>query len=57
MRKIARSKWQENQLSANKEQAIEEVKNVKADAITNCIKTTGNKLTLWRIEEKRENPR
>lgn len=54
VRKIARSKWQENQLSANKEQAIEEVKNVKADAITNCIKTTGNKLSLWRVEEKRD---
>lgn len=53
VRKIARSKWQENQLSANKEQAIEEVKNVKADAITNCIKTTGNKLSLWRVERKK----
>lgn len=54
VRKIARSKWQENPLSANKEQAIEEVKSVKADAITNCIKTTGNKLSLWRVEEKRD---
>ena len=41
-------------MSANKEQAIEEVKSVKADAITNCIKTTGNKLSLWRVEEKRD---
>ena len=54
VRKIARSKWQENPLSANKEQAIEEVKSVKADAITNCIKTTANKLSLWRVEEKRD---
>ena len=25
-----------------------------ADAVTNCIKTTGNKLSLWRVEEKRD---
>lgn len=31
-------KWQENQLSEDATQAIEEVKSVKADAITNCIK-------------------
>jgi len=52
VRKIARSKWQEKQLSEDAAQAIEEVKSVKADAITNCIKTTGNKLSLWRVEEK-----
>lgn len=54
VRKIARSKWQENQLSADEKQAIEEVKSIKADAITNCIKTTGNKLSLWKVEEKRD---
>ena len=54
IRKIARSKWQEKQLSEDEAQAIEEVKSVKADAITNCIKTTGNKLSLWRVEEKRD---
>ena len=47
IRKIARSKWQESQLSTDEDEAIEEVKRVKADAITNCIKTTGNKLSLW----------
>lgn len=54
IRKIARSKWQENQLSTNEVDAINEVKNVKADAITNCIKTTGNKLSLWKVDEKRD---
>lgn len=54
VRKIARSKWQESQLSNNDVQAVEEVKRVKADAITNCIKTTGDKLSLWRVEEKRD---
>ncbi len=53
VRKISRSKWQENQLSTDKVKALEEVRSVKADAITNCIKTTGNKLSLWRIDEKR----
>lgn len=54
IRKIARSKWQEKQLSQDEEEAINEIKNVKADAITNCIKTTGNKLSLWKVEEKRD---
>lgn len=52
VRKISRSKWQENQLSTNEKKAHEEVKSVKADAITNCIKTTGNKLSVWKVEEK-----
>lgn len=52
IRKISRSKWQENQLSTDTEKALAEIKSVKADAITNCIKTTGNKLSLWRVEEK-----
>lgn len=52
IRKISRSKWQEHQLSDDVVQAEYEVKRVKADAITNCIKTTGNKLSLWKIEEK-----
>lgn len=54
VRKISRSKWQENQLSLDEKKALEEIKNVKADAITNCIKTTGNKLSLWKVEEKRD---
>ena len=54
IRKISRSKWQEKQLSEDEAQAIIEVKGVKADAITNCIKTTGNKLSLWRVEKKRD---
>ncbi len=54
MRKISRSKWQEDPLSADEEKALLEVKKVAADAVTNCIKTTGNKLSLWRVEEKRD---
>ena len=54
VRKISRSKWQENPLSTDETIALQEVKNVAADAITNCIKTTGNKLSLWKIEEKRD---
>ena len=54
VRKISRSKWQENQLSMNETKALEEIKNVRADAITNCIKTTGDKLSLWKVEEKRD---
>ena len=52
VRKISRSKWQEDPLSADEEKALLEVKKVAADAVTNCIKTTGNKLSLWRVEEK-----
>ena len=54
VRKISRSKWQENQLSTDTKKALEEIKSVKADAITNCIKTTGNKLSLWKVEEKKD---
>lgn len=52
VRKISRPKWQENQLSTDEIKALEELRRVKADAITNCIKTTGNKLSLWKVEEK-----
>ena len=52
VRKISRSKWQENPLNPDEIKALEEVKRVKADAITNCIKTTGDKLSLWKVEEK-----
>lgn len=54
VRKISRSKWQDNPLSADEEKALQEVKRVAADAVTNCIRTTGNKLSLWRVEEKRD---
>lgn len=54
VRKISRSKWQENPLSTDEVKALEEVRSVKADAITNCIKTTGNKLSLWKVDEKRD---
>lgn len=52
VRKISRSKWQDNPLSTNEEKALQEIRNVAADAITNCIKTTGNRLSIWRVEEK-----
>ena len=54
VRKIARSKWQETHLSSNEAQARQEVKRVKADAITNCIKTSDNKLSLWRVDDKKD---
>ncbi|MCI8556966.1 MAG: hypothetical protein HFI19_04215 [Lachnospiraceae bacterium] len=53
VRKIARSKWPNMPLSDNPEKAIYEIGTVSADAITNCIKTQENKLSLWRVEEKR----
>lgn len=34
IRKISRSKWQENQLSTDIEKALAEIKSVKADALT-----------------------
>nr|WP_300837306.1 hypothetical protein [uncultured Acetatifactor sp.] len=54
VRKISRAKWQEKPLSSDDAEAIQEIKSVAADAITNCIKTTGNKLSLWKVEEKRD---
>lgn len=51
VRKISRSKWQENPLNADCKEAEQEVQHVAADAITNCTKTTGNKLSLWKVEE------
>ena len=54
VRKISRSKWQENPLSADEVKALQEIKGVRADAITNCIKTTGDKLSLWKVEEKND---
>lgn len=54
VRKISRSKWQATPLSNDSEKAILEVKGVSADAITNCIKTKENKLSLWRVEDKNE---
>lgn len=51
VRKISRSKWQENPLNADCKEAEQEVLHVAADAITNCTKTTGNKLSLWKVEE------
>ena len=41
-------------MSTDEVKALEEVRSVKADAITNCIKTTGNKLSLWKVDEKRD---
>lgn len=54
VRKISRAKWQENPLSKDEIEAIHEVKSVAADAVTNCLKTTSNKLSLWKVDEKRD---
>lgn len=51
VRKISRSKWQENPLDNNSSNVGQAVQNVSADAITNCTKTTGNKLSLWKVEK------
>lgn len=50
VRKISRPKWQASPLSDDPEIADKEVLNVSADAITNCLKTKSNKLSLWRVE-------
>ncbi len=52
VRKIARSKWPQEILSDNTEKAQLQINSVSADAITNCIKTTQNKLSLWKVEER-----
>lgn len=54
IRKISRNKWQSTPLSNDEETARNEILNVTADAITNCIKTTENKLSLWRVESKND---
>lgn len=54
VRKISRAKWQDSPLSTDEAEAINQVKKVAADAVTNCIKTTDNKLSLWKVEEKRD---
>lgn len=51
VRKIARSKWQANPLDKDSPNAERVIQKVAADAITNCTKTTGNKLSLWKVEE------
>jgi hypothetical protein len=45
VRRITRAKWGEN---------IIPYENVPADAITNCLKTTDNALSVWRIESEEE---
>lgn len=50
IRKISRPKWQETPLSGNPDIAAKEINGVSADAITNCLKTTSNKLSLWRVD-------
>nr|WP_294679809.1 hypothetical protein [uncultured Blautia sp.] len=54
VRKISRSKWQKDPLSEDQKIALDEIKGVRADAITNCIKTTGDKLSLWKVENKKD---
>lgn len=51
VRKIARSKWQANPLDKDSPITESVIQKVAADAITNCTKTTGNKLSLWKVEE------
>lgn len=55
IRKISRHKWQEEPLSDIPEVAQNQINNVSADAITNCLKTTSNKLSLWRVDIDQNN--
>jgi len=43
IRKIERTKWLQNDITNGAE--------VSADAITNCLKTKNNSLSVWRIED------
>lgn len=54
VRKISRPKWPEqyNSLDKNEEKINDEIKKIKADAITNCIKTSQNRLSLWKVENE-----
>jgi len=44
VRKIERSKWVQNDILNGQE--------VSADAITNCMKTSGNTLSVWQIADE-----
>lgn len=44
IRKISRAKWPEDVSEA-------EVKDVRADAITGCLRTTSDELSLWKVEK------
>lgn len=52
VRKISRAKWQSNPLSIDPEEAKAEILQVSSDAITNCIKTKGGRLSLWKLDNK-----
>jgi hypothetical protein len=49
VRRIARAKWGGDSLSDENE-----FTDVSADAITNCLKTSDNALSVWRIESEGE---
>jgi hypothetical protein len=49
VRRIARAKWGENIIPDENG-----FTDVPADAITNCLKTTDNSLSVWRIESEKE---
>ncbi|TVR82964.1 MAG: hypothetical protein EA412_01200 [Chitinophagaceae bacterium] len=44
VRKISKAKWYQIDIENNND--------VKADAVTNCLKTTKNSLSVWRIESE-----
>lgn len=48
VRKISRPKW------PNKDYNSYSINNIRADAITGCMKTTHDELSLWKIENKEE---
>lgn len=46
VRRIARAKWGD--------EITQDTSDVPADAITNCLKTTNNTLSVWKIESEEE---
>lgn len=48
VRKIEKAKWMQNDIVGSED--------ISADAITNCMKTTGNTLSTWQIPGDNEIP-
>lgn len=54
VRKISRAKWPNNEHESDFDYDNFDINELKADAITGCIKTSSNELSLWKIESKDE---
>lgn len=49
VRKISRAKWNFDLLNSHKDSAYQYV---RADAITSCLRTTSDKLSVWKVNQK-----